>query len=123
MKITIDTKEDSHEDIRKVIRLLNHLIGESSESANGLVSNRDIFSDSSGSETPEHPTVSSAPKSSTSGNAFVNMFGSFDNNPSPAPSSSARPTASSLLNEAENSGNQEKKKRIDLSDQIQIIEY
>lgn len=29
MKITIDTKEDSHNDIRKVIRLLKHLIGES----------------------------------------------------------------------------------------------
>ena len=28
MKITIDTKEDSHSDIRKVIRLLKHLIGE-----------------------------------------------------------------------------------------------
>ena len=28
MKITIDTKEDSHEEIRKVIRMLSSLIGE-----------------------------------------------------------------------------------------------
>jgi len=28
MKITIDTKDDSHEDIRKVIRMLSHLVGD-----------------------------------------------------------------------------------------------
>ena len=28
MKITIDTKQDTHEDIKKVIRLLTHLIGD-----------------------------------------------------------------------------------------------
>lgn len=28
MKITIDTKEDSHEDIKKVIRMLQNLVGE-----------------------------------------------------------------------------------------------
>jgi hypothetical protein len=30
MKITIDTKEDSHHEIRKVIQLLSHLLGEQS---------------------------------------------------------------------------------------------
>ena len=28
MKITIDTKQDSHEDIRKIVQLLGHLLGE-----------------------------------------------------------------------------------------------
>ncbi|MFH1316530.1 MAG: hypothetical protein ABII01_03365 [Candidatus Woesearchaeota archaeon] len=118
MKITIDTKEDSHEEIRKVIRLLNHLIGESSEPANDLISNRDIFSDSS-----EPLSQNTRPSSQSSGNAFVNMFGSFDSNSSPAPSSSSEPTASSLLDEAETSEIPEKKKRIDFSDKVQIIEY
>ncbi len=31
MKISIDTKEDSHEDIRKVVRMLQHLVGDSQE--------------------------------------------------------------------------------------------
>jgi hypothetical protein len=29
MKITIDTKEDSHEEIKRAIQLLSHLVGES----------------------------------------------------------------------------------------------
>lgn len=40
MKITIDTKEDSHEDIKKVISMLQHLVGESALSNQG-----NIFSD------------------------------------------------------------------------------
>ena len=31
MKISVDTKEDSHDDIRKVIRMLQHLVGDSQE--------------------------------------------------------------------------------------------
>ena len=31
MKVTIDTKEDSHDDLRKVIRMLQHIIGDSQE--------------------------------------------------------------------------------------------
>ena len=31
MRITVDTSHDSHDDIRKVIRMLYHLIGESQE--------------------------------------------------------------------------------------------
>ena len=31
MRITVDTSHDSHDDIRKVIRMLHHLIGESQE--------------------------------------------------------------------------------------------
>jgi hypothetical protein len=57
MKITIDTKEDSHQDIRKVIKMLQHLIGEPS-----ATNQPDIFEPNSfnpGSEPAE---------------AFVNMF-------------------------------------------------
>lgn len=31
MRITVDTAHDSHEDIRKVIRMLQHLVGDSQE--------------------------------------------------------------------------------------------
>ena len=31
MKIEIDTKEDSHDDIRKVIKMLQHMVGDSQE--------------------------------------------------------------------------------------------
>ena len=31
MKVTIDTKEDSHDDLRKVIKMLQHIIGDSQE--------------------------------------------------------------------------------------------
>ncbi len=57
MKITIDTKEDSHEEIKKVISMLSALVGEKS-----FTNSRDIFSDSSSS-------------TSDSTNAFANMFG------------------------------------------------
>jgi len=55
MKITIDTKEDSKEEIRRAIQLLSGLVGES-----GVGVKKDLFS--SGSE--------------SSGNAFASMFGS-----------------------------------------------
>ncbi|MBI2658969.1 hypothetical protein HYX05_02595, partial [Candidatus Woesearchaeota archaeon] len=31
MKISVDTKEDSHDDIKKVIKMLQHLVGDSQE--------------------------------------------------------------------------------------------
>ena len=31
MKLSIDTKEDSHEDLKKVIRMLQHIVGDSGE--------------------------------------------------------------------------------------------
>ncbi len=45
MKITIDTKEDSHEEIKKVIALLTHLIGQTPMS-----NSRNIFDDSKPTE-------------------------------------------------------------------------
>ena len=66
MKITIDTKEDSATDIRKVIALLSKLIEDSSEH------HSNIFEDSS-------PGLGSSNPEPGSGNAFANMFG--DNPP------------------------------------------
>jgi len=45
MKITIDTKEDSHEELRKVIKMLSSLVGEKE-----VMSNRDVFSDENNSD-------------------------------------------------------------------------
>ena len=71
MKITIDTKEDSHEDIRKIIALLSRMI-ESEQP-------RNIF-ESSGNVLPGmNQESSSEPTSSEQTNAFANMFG--DNTP------------------------------------------
>jgi len=64
MKITIDTKEDSHDDIRKVIKMLWHLVGDEK-----VYSNKDIFEDSS----PSVTTEDSSPSAPT-GNVFGNLF-------------------------------------------------
>ena len=62
MKITIDTKEDSSTDIRKVIALLSKMIEGSEHHSN-------IFEDSS-------PTLGESSSESSGGNnAFASMFG------------------------------------------------
>jgi hypothetical protein len=65
MKITIDTKEDSAADIRKVIALLSKMIEDYRHSSN-------IFEDDSGPGLGISETSSSE---SAGGNAFANMFG------------------------------------------------
>jgi hypothetical protein len=79
MKITIDTKEDSHEEIRKVIGMLQKMVGDAQ-------SNGGLFSDS-----PSEPSSEPSPVSS---NAFMNMFG---DNSSPSEPSSEPPADSSTL--------------------------
>ncbi len=59
MKITIDTKEDSHAEIQKVISMLSALVGGEEKT----YSNKDIFSDSSPEVAP-----------SDSGGVFGNLF-------------------------------------------------
>jgi len=67
MKISIDTKEDSHEDIRKVIKMLQHLVGE--ESYSNYSQSRNIFDDPS-------PSLSNTPaETQAPTNAFSAMFG------------------------------------------------
>ena len=67
MKITIDTSQDSHEDIRKAIRLLQGIVGE-----HGVYTNspsRNIFDD------PSPALRSSEPASEQdTGNAFASIF-------------------------------------------------
>lgn len=72
MKISIDTKEDTHEDIRKVINMLSHLVGD-----NPATNQPNLFddSDSFGQE--------SSPQENNSGGIFGNMF----NNPQSSESS------------------------------------
>ena len=59
MKISIDTKEDSHDEIKKVIRMLQNLVGDSQE----------IFTNQPSSEI----------SGSTTENAFTNIFGDTSN--------------------------------------------
>jgi len=49
MKITIDTKEDSHEEIKKIIRMLSSLVGEQEVFSN----QSDIFSDNSSGDSSQ----------------------------------------------------------------------
>lgn len=65
MKITIDTKEDSNQDIRNVIRMLQHLVGEQS-----ATTQPNVFEDSK-------PAVGS------DGDAFSNFFGSQETQETP----------------------------------------
>ena len=59
MKISLDTKEDSHEEIKTVIRMLQNIVGESQE----------IFTNA--------PTASSASETSP----IANIFGDISTNP------------------------------------------
>lgn len=94
MKITIDTKEDSHEEIQKVIRMLSSLVGQEVMSNQG-----DLFADSNsssdilgdGSSKTESPdmfggdtgsagddtgSAADSSDSSSSGGGMFNMFSS-----------------------------------------------
>ena len=73
MKLSIDTKEDSHEDLKKVIKMLQHIVGDSQE----------VFTN--------QPSASDAPS-----NPFANIFGdnsSVANVPSPEENVSILPSA------------------------------
>lgn len=79
MKISVDTKEDSHEDIRKVISMLRNLVGDSQE----------IFTNQ--------------PQSQESASPMANIFGDVS-----APSEAASPeTAQGTLQEAQSQETEE----------------
>lgn len=71
MKLTIDTKEDSHDDLRKVIKMLQHIVGDSQE----------VFSN--------QPTALSQAADSS---PFTNIFGD-------ASSPSSMPESAAAMNE------------------------
>ncbi len=77
MKITVDTKEDSRDDIRKVIKMLQHLVGENAYSNyEPSASSRNIFDDPSpslGSSSYPEQEPQSHPDSEPT-NAFSAMF-------------------------------------------------
>ena len=112
MKISIDTKEDSHGEIRKVIKMLQHLVGENSYSNQRNIFSddspgvRNIFDDPSPSlsnvsaESSSEETesdVGGEAQSAAPTNAFSAMFG--DNAPTPSVESSEE--TSSLEEEKE----------------------
>ena len=72
MKISIDTKEDSHGEIKKVIKMLQNLVGDSQE----------IFTNQPVSESDNEPASS----------PFANIFGDASAQPS-APTSETNQTA------------------------------
>ena len=78
MKIEIDTKHDSPEEIKKVIKMLQNLVGESSyTNAPNIFEDPNSFGTSSSDEesTPtQEPT-----------NAFVSMFGDSSREPKEEP--------------------------------------
>ncbi len=65
MKIEIDTKHDSPEEIRKVIKMLQHLVGEDSYTSSNIFEDPNSF----GASSSEEPASPAAPT-----NAFINMF-------------------------------------------------
>ena len=67
MKISLDTKEDSTEDIHKVVRMLQAWLGGNSNSN----SFADIFGNNNA---PSNPASQASPSSPPEG-AFFNMFG------------------------------------------------
>jgi len=89
MKITIDTKEDSHEEIKRAIKMLSSLVGEHA------VTNANIFDDDSPSlsesdDEPSQPT-----------NAFANMFGSSEESSSVKEDESEETTETEEVSEAD----------------------
>ncbi len=74
MKVTVDTSHDSHEDIKKVIRMLQNLVGDSQE----------VFTNQpQSSETPISP--------------IANIFG----DTAPTPAASSEETAQAAASQAE----------------------
>ena len=81
MKLTIDTKEDSHDEIRKAIRMLSTIVGDEHAYTNSPKKEHhaNIFESSSSS------LESSAPEPAVSEpaqNAFASMFGAAPSEPS-----------------------------------------
>lgn len=74
MKITIDTKEDSHEELRKVIKMLSSLVGQEVMSNQSGIFGSD--NNSNGSSDIFSGNNSSNDSSEGSGNGIFDMFNS-----------------------------------------------
>ncbi len=82
MKLTIDTSQDSHNDIRKAIKLLQSVVGEGPVYSNSP--SRNIFDDPSPSLAPSSEPEPVAEQDT--GNAFASIF----DNPAPASEEDAK---------------------------------
>lgn len=80
MKLTIDTKEDNYEDIKKVLQILTHII-----------QNKD----------PSYSPSTSTSSSDTT--SMMNMFGDDDSSPSNSQDNDRAPDFNSFLNLTKNS--------------------
>ena len=70
MKIEIDTKHDSPAEIKKVISMLQQIVGE-----NTYTHSKNIFEDPNSFGTSSSEITPEEPSTNTGSNAFVNMFG------------------------------------------------
>ena len=103
MKITIDTKEDTHEDFNKVIKMLSAMKEQKIQHSN-------IFDDSIETiDTNEEP---SGPEPPESGGLF-NMFGSSDTSLESEPSETPSETSSEIIEE----------EPVEEKPQVQVYEY
>jgi hypothetical protein len=114
MKLTIDTQHDTHEDISKVIKMLQHLVGESSYSNySNESSSKNIFDDPSPSLSSSEDSYGSSEPSSESGevqsNAPTNAFSAMFGGDAPTPSTSE----SGITSYGDEEGNDEKKLNLD----------
>ena len=75
MEIKIDTKKDSDEDIRKTIRFLQTLIGESNSNSDFPSNSSNIFNNSNNDDNND----ANDNNNDTNDNNMMNMFG--DNDP------------------------------------------
>ncbi|MEK6857564.1 MAG: hypothetical protein AABX39_03175, partial [Nanoarchaeota archaeon] len=80
--LTIDTQKDSHEEIKKAIRMLTALVGEvGSYSNEGSVRSRNIFDDPSSvlGSSDSSSNLNSQPEQSSTPEQSGGIFGFFDN--------------------------------------------
>ncbi len=74
MKIEIDTKHDSHDEIKKVISMLQHLVGETNTYSNNTETKPvNIFDDPNSFKTSSEEETTSE---TTTNNNLFGMFGS-----------------------------------------------
>ena len=89
MKLSIDTREDSHDDIKKVIRMLQHIVGE----------NQEVFIN--------QPIMQASLNSEPAASPFSNIFG---DSSAAATDSSASAYETSTSNEQEQSSSPSEEK-------------
>ena len=127
MKITINTKEDSKEEIRKVINLLSNIVNgnESAHSNTDLFSaSKDVFSGtradmsptSDFSATTNNSTTADSTDSSSNQNAFANMF-------EDSPTAAKEEPAFDLANLSNLSSLREKKEEPEEEEDVQVVSY